>query len=37
MPTYEYYCDGCQQRYEMRRAMAERNEPAPCPTCGTSR
>ena len=36
MPIYEYYCNRCQQRYDMRRAMAERNDPAPCPTCGTA-
>jgi putative FmdB family regulatory protein len=36
MPTYEYHCVRCQQRYDMRRARAERNDPAPCPTCGTA-
>jgi putative FmdB family regulatory protein len=34
MPTYEYCCDRCRQRYELRRPMSSRNDPAPCPTCG---
>ena len=34
MPVYEYLCDRCQQKYELRRPMSERDEAAPCPNCG---
>lgn len=31
MPTYEYKCTTCDERFELRRPMAESNSPAPCP------
>ena len=31
MPTYEYRCRTCETRFEVRRPMAEADEPAPCP------
>jgi putative FmdB family regulatory protein len=31
MPLYEYRCRTCDDTFEMRRAMSESNEPAPCP------
>ena len=33
MPVYEYYCQACENLYDLRRAMAERDDPAPCPIC----
>jgi len=33
MPTYEYQCDACQARFELRQAISA--PPAEtCPTCG---
>lgn len=32
MPTYDYDCSAC-GGFAAFRALAERNEPAPCPTC----
>ena len=32
MPLYEYRCRTCDDTFEMRRAMSESNEPAPCPS-----
>ena len=32
MPTYDYACAGC-GAFEALRALAARNEPAPCPHC----
>ena len=34
MPVYEYYCDGCQHRFELMRPVSKFDEPAPCPSCG---
>lgn len=34
MPTYEYACPGC-GGFEALRPLAQRNEPAACPDCGT--
>ena len=34
MPTYEFYCDGCQHKYDSYRQMSKRDDPAPCPKCG---
>ncbi|MCB1003199.1 MAG: zinc ribbon domain-containing protein [Acidimicrobiales bacterium] len=31
MPTYEYRCRACGDTFELRRAMAAADEPAPCP------
>ena len=32
MPTYEYRCKKCGNRFDLRRALAARDEAAPCPT-----
>ena len=34
MPTYEYDCPHCGP-FDAVRRIAERDAPAPCPTCGT--
>ena len=34
MPVYEYYCTPCETKFDLFRAMAQRNEPATCPKCG---
>jgi putative FmdB family regulatory protein len=31
MPTYEYRCRTCEDRFELRRPMAESDAPATCP------
>ena len=31
MPLYEYRCKTCDDRFELRRAMAEADAPAHCP------
>ncbi len=31
MPLYEYYCESCQQRFELLRPMARMDDPAACP------
>ncbi len=33
MPLYEYLCDNCETKFEIRRAMSEIDAPAPCPKC----
>ena len=33
MPTYEYRCKKCGNRFDLRRALAARDEAAPCPAC----
>jgi putative FmdB family regulatory protein len=33
MPVYEYRCDDCNERFEMRRSFSESNAPAGCPLC----
>ncbi|MFA7249585.1 MAG: zinc ribbon domain-containing protein [Dehalococcoidia bacterium] len=33
MPTYEYRCKKCSNRFELRRTIAARDEQAPCPAC----
>ncbi len=33
MPIYEYRCTKCDARFELRRGLAARDEPAPCPQC----
>lgn len=32
MPLYEYRCRDCEATFELRRSMAEANDPAPCPS-----
>jgi putative FmdB family regulatory protein len=34
MPMYEYTCRVCRERFELFRAIAERDEPARCSHCG---
>ncbi len=34
MPTYDYRCDACGD-FAVMRPMARRDEPAPCPACGS--
>lgn len=31
MPVYEYRCDTCDERFELRRSLAEAGAPARCP------
>lgn len=35
MPTYHYRCPAC-GGFDLLRAVAERDVPAPCPDCGTT-
>lgn len=35
MPTYDYACAGC-GGFDAIRALARRDEPAPCPDCGAA-
>ena len=37
MPVYEYRCDECKERFEMRRSYAESDAAAGCPACHTQR
>jgi putative FmdB family regulatory protein len=34
MPFYEYVCDRCGRRLELRRAIADRDMGTLCPGCG---
>jgi len=34
MPFYDYRCAGCGERFELKRAIADRDAPAACPVCG---
>lgn len=36
MPLYEYHCNACAHVQEELRAIAERDTPAMCETCGGS-
>lgn len=33
MPVYEYRCESCHERFEMRRSYAESDASAACPVC----
>jgi putative FmdB family regulatory protein len=35
MPLYEYRCEDCNERFEMRRSYAESDAAADCPVCHT--
>jgi putative FmdB family regulatory protein len=35
MPTYDYDCPTC-GGFDAFRSLSQRNEPAPCPDCGTA-
>jgi putative FmdB family regulatory protein len=37
MPFYEYTCPKCGTRFELMRAMSQRDEPAACPECGAKK
>ncbi|MFC2070236.1 zinc ribbon domain-containing protein [Chloroflexota bacterium] len=34
MPIYEYECEKCGQRFELRRAVIDDNNFVKCPRCG---
>ena len=34
MPIYEYKCEKCENRFEMRRSITDRDEDLECPKCG---
>ncbi len=33
MPRYDYECDDCGYKFELRRPIHASDEPAPCPNC----
>ncbi|MFQ6057503.1 MAG: zinc ribbon domain-containing protein [Anaerolineae bacterium] len=33
MPIYEYRCQACQTRFELRRSFSQADDPATCPHC----
>lgn len=33
MPLYEYLCDNCHTKFEIRRPMKESDAPTACPEC----
>lgn len=35
MPTYDYKCKQCDERFEIMCHLAERDEKAVCPKCGS--
>lgn len=35
MPIYQYYCEKCENDFELRRLMVEIDKPALCPKCKT--
>lgn len=37
MPLYEYLCEDCSSKFQVRRAMSEREAPAACPECRSDR
>jgi putative FmdB family regulatory protein len=36
MPVYEYTCEGCGHTYESIRPLSRRDDPPPCPECGSN-
>lgn len=34
MPFYEYSCKKCGVKFDLMRRLAERDDPAACPSCG---
>ena len=34
MPIYEYECEKCGQKFEMRRSIADSDREIRCPNCG---
>ncbi len=37
MPIYEYECEKCGERFELRRGMADRDSDISCPKCGAEK
>ena len=35
VPTYEYACEECGERFELRRLMTDRDSDTECSKCGT--
>jgi len=35
MPIYEYLCNKCETRFELRRPFNEADKPASCPECNS--
>ncbi|MBB6049249.1 FmdB family zinc ribbon protein [Armatimonas rosea] len=35
MPIYEYRCKPCERSFETLRTLSQKDEPTPCPSCGT--
>ncbi len=33
MPLYEYRCENCGTKFELRRPISAGDDPAPCPEC----
>jgi len=33
MPVYEYVCQGCQAKFELRRGFGHADDPTVCPHC----
>ena len=36
MPLYEYRCQECGNKFELRRTMSASDEPATCPECASN-
>lgn len=37
MPVYEYECEACGHRFELRRSMSDSDEEVECPSCGVTK
>jgi putative FmdB family regulatory protein len=37
MPYYEYVCDDCSTKFEIKRRLAEIDDAASCPQCNSTR
>ncbi|MCH8864996.1 MAG: hypothetical protein IIB13_06525 [Chloroflexi bacterium] len=35
MPVYEYKCKKCEDKFEIRRSLQEKEKEPECPGCGT--
>ena len=35
MPVYEYTCESCGRGFESVRSLSRKDDPAPCPECGS--
>ena len=36
MPIYEYFCPGCDLKFELLRSLSQANEEASCPRCNNT-